>query len=85
MQEVGVYGLGSRWERNIDIKWVRRKDPHKEELDPRSVATASNLDNVVIVQENLVPFITEVNIHLAHRSEKKRKTPEGKPSICRHG
>lgn len=47
-------------------------------MDPMSVAPASNLANMVILQEKLVPFITELNIHLALRSEKmtkKKKNP----------
>lgn len=57
---------------------------HEGGMDPMSVATASNLENVIL-QENLVPFITELNIHLAHRSEKMKKNPGGKSGICKHG
>lgn len=50
---------------------------HKGERDPMSVTTGSSHANMVILQEKLVPFITELNIHLAHRSEKmeKKKNP----------
>lgn len=58
-------------------------------MDPMSVAPASNLANMVILQEKLVPFITELNIHLALRSEKmtkkKKKKSRGRSSSFRHG
>lgn len=58
---------------------------HKGDVGLTSVATASNPDNVVVLQENLVPFSTELHRHLTHRSEQVKKNPGGKSSICRHG
>lgn len=48
-------------------------------MDPMSVAPASNLANMVILQEKLVPFITELNIHLALGSEKMTKKKKKNP------
>ena len=59
---------------------------HKGEMDPMSVAITSNHAKVVILQEKLLPFITELNIHQAHRSEKmEKKKSRGRSSRFRHG
>lgn len=47
--------------------------PHNSGLESESALTASNLDDMGILQEELVFFIMELNTHLAQYSETLEK------------
>lgn len=55
---------------------------HENELEPARMAwnpcqclTTSNFDDVGVLQKKLVPFITELNTHLAQELEKLKEDP----------
>lgn len=47
--------------------------PHNSGLESKSALTASNLDDMGVLQEELVSFIMELNTHLAQDSETLEK------------